>query len=83
MSTRRSPLLSSLLAIAAMSMGASGGAMQAPKPARSRASARIVGGNVTISGRGPGWSVAQVKRMAAKRRNVQRSRRAHRGKAAR
>lgn len=31
---------------------------------------------------GPGWSHAQVKRMAKKRRNVMRNRRAHRGKKA-
>jgi hypothetical protein len=33
----------------------------------------------TRAGRGPGWSHAYVKRMARKRRNVLRNRRAHRG----
>jgi hypothetical protein len=34
----------------------------------------------TRAGRGPGWTHAQVKRMAKKRRNVLRNRRAHRGR---
>jgi ABC-type sugar transport system substrate-binding protein len=34
----------------------------------------------TPAGRGPGWTHAQVKRMAKKRRNVLRNRRAHRGR---
>jgi hypothetical protein len=33
----------------------------------------------TKPGRGPGWSHAHVKRMAKKRRNVLRNRKAHRG----
>lgn len=35
-------------------------------------------GSVGAAKRGPGWSRAQVKRMAKKRRNVLRNRRAHR-----
>jgi ABC-type sugar transport system substrate-binding protein len=37
-------------------------------------------GRSTRAGRGPGWTHAQVKRMAKKRRNVLRNRCAHRGR---
>lgn len=39
----------------------------------------VVVATQTRAGRGPGWSRAQVKRMALKRKNVLRNRKAHRG----
>jgi len=51
---------------------------EAPRPT-TRVVRRSAGGAMTRNaGRGPGWSRAQVKRMAKKRRNVIRNRRAHR-----
>jgi hypothetical protein len=82
--------LAALAAMAIAGMGVAAGATQIPAPvprsavrpeARRRSLfAPAALGRSTRAGRGPGWTHAQVKRMAKKRRNVLRNRRAHRGR---
>lgn len=63
--------------IALMGLIASAGASYAQAAFEDRAELRSR--SPTIVGCGPGWGRAKVKRMAKKRRNVLRNRRAHRG----
>ena len=77
-----------VLALAAMAMSvasmagfAEAASVQMPAP-RTRVVPRSSGGSINGSTNGAGWSTEQVKRMAKKRRNVQRNRRAHRRSAA-
>lgn len=53
-------------------------AVSAPKTRRESRTRNPLGG-LRAGKRGPGWTVAQVKRMARKARNQARNRRAHRG----
>lgn len=89
---RSTPLnRASILAAAALSMaGFNAMATDAPTKAVPTRSApglaerlrRMTGGEYRPKSprrRGPGWSFAHVKRMARKRKNVLRNRRAHRG----
>lgn len=80
---------SRLLALAAMTALAQSAAAEVVPPSVThtresknafRSTVQI--GSWTCNKRGPGWGHAQVKRMARKRRNVIRNRRAHRGSAA-
>ena len=72
---------STLLAAVIAALGAfNPGAAPPMPPARHRPASRRAGGigGSTITPRGPGWSCAQVKRMAKKRRNQLRNKAAHR-----
>lgn len=89
----RSLNLRSILAAAALSMAAAaspGGlgagmpssSVVAPRQNPSKRQRRHGDGALRASTsyrRGPGWTIAQVKRMAKKKRNVVKNRRAHRG----
>jgi ABC-type nitrate/sulfonate/bicarbonate transport system substrate-binding protein len=75
----------SLIAAAAMSALASAAHAINPDPgslkAKTKAGSRTVSADRSVwnKSRGPGYSYAHTKRMARKRRNVVRNRRAHRG----
>jgi hypothetical protein len=76
---------SRLVALAAMTAFAHSAAAEVVSPALAQTRERLNAyrstaqvGSWTCSKRGPGLSHAQVKRMARKRRNVMRNRRAHR-----
>ena len=89
----RSLNLRSILTAAALSMaavavpgglgvGMASSSVVAPRQNASKRQRRFADGALsapTSYRRGPGWTYAQVKRMAKKKRNVVKNRRAHRG----
>lgn len=76
---RRSPIGLAALAMSVMAAAGAAADAQTPPPSPLRNAFGSFGAYSGSIKRGPGWTFAQVKRMAKKRRNVLRNRRAHRG----